>query len=201
MGTIATYKPRGQPLTQFLIEAGALRWTNPEFRHTILDSAFVSLSEHYAAVEKVEVATGNREVWASVIKVQLFKKGRDGCNIAYKNMSEHCGPRQIRCPVRILDMLTETDSEYAKAWRTECRDRLAKLAAMPVLKPGIPLTFEYPLRFSNGLEASQFVIKQAQRAKIILANPAYPLSAVGWISRASFNRHLTSGGVSVGVAS
>lgn len=125
MGTTATYKPRGQPLTQFFIESGVLRWTTPEFRHTILDSTFVSLSEYYAAVEEVEVATGNRRVWAAIIKVRLFKKGQDGCNITYKAMSEDQGPCQIRCPARILDMLTETDSDYAKAWRTACRDRLA----------------------------------------------------------------------------
>lgn len=38
-----------------------------------------------------------------------------------KPISEDMGPVDDRCPVRILDLLTETSSEIARDWRDRCR--------------------------------------------------------------------------------
>lgn len=45
------------------------------------------------------------------------------------------GPADTYCPDNILDELSETDSDWAKNWRAECRkcnERKQKLSAMPV---------------------------------------------------------------------
>lgn len=38
----------------------------------------------------------------------------------YKYMDETCGPLECQCPKGILNLLTETDSQYAKEWRKRC---------------------------------------------------------------------------------
>ena len=35
-------------------------------------------------------------------------------------MDETCGPAECQCPKGILNLLTETDSTYAKEWRERC---------------------------------------------------------------------------------
>lgn len=40
----------------------------------------------------------------------------------YKDMSEDMGPNESRCPVSILDLLDDTESEYAQKWRERCRE-------------------------------------------------------------------------------
>lgn len=40
----------------------------------------------------------------------------------YKDMSEDMGPTESRCPVSILDLLDDTESEYAQKWRERCRE-------------------------------------------------------------------------------
>lgn len=71
-------------------------------------------SVYYAAIKRKE--TG--EVFASVILTSSDKRG--GYNFGYKSMTEDMGPREARCPVSILKLLTPTDDEYAKVWRQRC---------------------------------------------------------------------------------
>lgn len=60
---------------------------------------------------------------------------KEDLNFLYKWVSEDMGPADTYCPDNILDELSETDSDWAKNWRAECRkcnERKQKLSAMPV---------------------------------------------------------------------
>lgn len=72
----------------------------------------------YAAVETIIKATGERRVWAAVFLISYSSRGEFG----YKDMDEGMGPCESKCPARILDLLTPTDSEWANAWRQRCRE-------------------------------------------------------------------------------
>lgn len=201
MGWTATHKQSGQSLTNFFIQTGDLRWSSyPDSSYTVLESAFVRLSEYYAAVECIEKATGAREVFAFVATVKLFRKGQDGYNISYKSETEDVGPIIRSCPARILDLLTPTEDRHAIEWRQACRDRLAKLAVLPTFKPGTKLEFAEPIRFKDGSEATQFVVRSARGGKVRVASATNPTSTMGWVSRAMVSRHILDNTVIVRAA-
>lgn len=79
-------------------------------------------STYYAAVEYTNEETGEHEVFAAIFLTRTTM--RDYYNFWYKDMDETCGPFECDCPKGILDLLTETDSEWANEWRKKCRERL-----------------------------------------------------------------------------
>lgn len=144
MGWTSTHKPKGQKLTEFFINHGTLRWT-PDgihpYTYKVLDSAFVNLTEYYAAVEQVHNETGERRVWAAVFMIKLFKEDNYGHNICYKDMDESMGPNISRCPERVLKLLTPTKYEHANEWRARCWAHIEKAKARPRIKPGTKLLY------------------------------------------------------------
>ena len=72
---------------------------------------------------------GTREVWCAVFMLQFVPKATDGMTFGYKDMDEGAGPVIARCPERILDLLTETDSKWALAWRQRCRSTRSRVRA------------------------------------------------------------------------
>lgn len=102
--------------------------------YKVLKSVMVG-SVYYAAVQSLKRYTdqvdeeGNRieedipqterRVWAAVFLTRV--SSREYYNFYYKDMSEDCGPCECQCPVSILNILSETDSEYARDWRKQCR--------------------------------------------------------------------------------
>lgn len=131
MGTTCTNKPKDMPLEQFFIEHGVLRWGDDlPHRYTVLASGYKAPC-FYAAVERVHKKTGERIVWAAVIKIT---HGRGDYGFCYKDMSEDMGPYYYDCPAKVLDLLTPTESEYAKAWRAKCRERLKHAAEVRARK-------------------------------------------------------------------
>lgn len=149
MGWTCTHKPKGQKITDFFVSHGTLRWSNDSpWVYTILDGALVKLSEFYAAVEKVHKETGERQVWAAVIMVKMFKEDRSGYNICYKDMDETVGPYISNCPERILKLLSPTENEYANSWRKCCWEKIEESKARPKLVPGMKVSlygYEYTL--------------------------------------------------------
>lgn len=102
-----------------------LTWDNKEngVTNRPLATAIVERKEAYAAVETLH-PDGRRQIWAAIFLLDYKPRDRDGYTFGYKDMDETCGPVVCRCPAKILDMLTETDSEYANSWRQRCRTRL-----------------------------------------------------------------------------
>lgn len=125
MGWTYTHKPKGEDIKQFFIDHGVLSWSaDSAFEYKVLESATVALKTFYAAIERTNKATGERQVWAAVILINYANQDRH--NFGYKDMDESCGPNETDCPARILDLLTPTDSQYANDWRARCRATIAK---------------------------------------------------------------------------
>lgn len=93
-----------------------LTWTNDSGSRKPIKSAMVG-NTYYAAVEHIQ-PDGSRRVWAAITLVKTNIK--DYWNFAYKDMDETVGPCECKCPVGILNLLTETGHEWAKEWRESC---------------------------------------------------------------------------------
>ena len=134
-------------------------YTRDDHRLTVLASSMVG-STYYAAAERIE-GSGAREVFAIVCLTKTSSGARDGCTFGYKDMTEHMGPHESDCPAAILDELTETTSEYARAWRARCRANIAQRklqSAKPTPKPGQTIVFDEPMRFSDGQDRTRFEV-------------------------------------------
>lgn len=109
-------------------------WSSDGVTRKVLKSAMVG-STYYAAVEAI-FPDGRRQVFASVC---LTKRSRN--DFGYKGMDESMGPNEARCPLAILNLLTETDSEHANDWRQRCRKYHAYKAARPAYRTGMVVVY------------------------------------------------------------
>lgn len=144
-------------------------YVRDDHRLTVLASSMVG-STYYAAAERIETG-GAREVFAIVCLTRTSTGARDGCTFGYKDMTEHMGPHESDCPAGILDRLTDTDSEYALAWRARCRANLAarKLRdAKPTPRPGQTIVFAEPMRFSDGRDRTRFEVVANPKGRVPL---------------------------------
>lgn len=129
MGWTFTEKPR-EGAKAYL--DSQFTWQSDNSRVRVIESAFLNLSEYYAAVEVID-ATGARYVFAVVCMVR-YCAGHYG--FGYKDMDETAGPVIKNCPARILDLLTEPANQWAADWRAACRANLAQAAAVNAMRPG-----------------------------------------------------------------
>lgn len=95
-----------------------------------------------------------------VFGLVLLTERRDGM-VYTKPIDETMGPCEDMCPARILDLLTDTDSEYANQWRARCRARLAK----PKPKAGQAVRFAHPFTFTNGESHDTLTFVKGSRFK------------------------------------
>ncbi len=130
-----------------------------ERSYRVLRSALVAMRRYYAAVERIEKPSGERSVFAIVCLVDYSPRNKDGHVFGYKDMAETVGLDEVDCPAAILDLLTPTDSKWAKEWRQNCRARLAK----PKPKAGQTLVLATPLQFSDGETLSRFRVVERTR--------------------------------------
>jgi hypothetical protein len=130
----------------------------PDAKSKVLRSALVGMRVYYAAVERVRIATAEREVWAGICLVRYNPRDREGYIFGYKDMEESMGPYECDCPAQILDLLTPTDAQHALQWRARCREnavaRRAK-AARPSPRAGQVIVFDEPLPFADGRNFQQ----------------------------------------------
>lgn len=149
-------------------------YSRDDHRLTVLASSMVG-STYYAAAERIETA-GVAQVFAIICLTKSSKGARDGCTFGYKDMTEHMGPYESDCPAFILDRLTETENDYATAWRARCRANLAQrklLNAKPTPRPGQTIVFDEPMRFSDGEERTRFdVIANPKGRTPLFRDPA-----------------------------
>jgi len=97
-------------------------WTAEHKSVQVLKSAMVGAT-YYAAIE---VKEPEKEPCVTAVVCLTTIDQKSYFNFAYKDMSETMGPYRSNCPKSILDLLTDTDNEFALAWRKRCRDNLAK---------------------------------------------------------------------------
>ena len=93
-------------------------WEDSARKVETIDAVLIGTTA-FAAVKMTIKATGETSVSAAVILSHMGHKNE----LVTKEISESMGPCED-CPRRILDKLTDTDSETAKEWRKRCRDRL-----------------------------------------------------------------------------
>lgn len=86
--------------------------------------------------------------------VVIVRKTRD--SITTKIVDESMGPYDHNFPLRFLDLLSPTDSEFAEMWRREVREHHAKKKAQPKVEPNDIIVFDEPLQFTGGFEAQRF---------------------------------------------
>lgn len=141
MGWTTTNKPKGEPVLDFFIRKGVLRWSdeNPN-TYRVLDSAIVNFREFYAAIERINKATGERIIWAAVILIEHRPKDPN-YNFGWKDMDESVQPFYYNCPARILDLLTPTENESSNCWRKACRDNIEKRKIVKNLPAGTVLEY------------------------------------------------------------
>ncbi len=68
------------------------------------------------ASEPIYEPIENGTIWAAV-----FLTSVESGWFYYKDMDETVGPCECDCPASILNLLSETDSEWANEWRERCR--------------------------------------------------------------------------------
>ena len=121
-----------------------LTWENDAGKQEPLAISIVHRKTLYAAVRHTpkpgtpayDRSGGKPYVFAVICMLKYCPKS--DLNFGYKDMEETCGPIDKACPRKILELLTPleewlpTDSygyKWAKAWRTECWNRLKKQEA------------------------------------------------------------------------
>lgn len=106
-------------------------WDSDRYRTRVLKSVMKG-SVYYGAVEQICKDTAIRTVTGVVVLTSSDKK--HGYNFGYKSIDETMGPGYYDCPRSILNLLTDTDNEYALEWRKNCRENLSrpKLSDLPI---------------------------------------------------------------------
>ena len=107
----------------FIFGTGTSDWAK---NHRLVKDALVG-STYYAAIENAL----DGEVWACVCLTQT-----EGERFGIKDMDERMGPVQCTCPESILNLLTPTDSEYAREWRRKCRENAERRKGFASLSAG-----------------------------------------------------------------
>lgn len=88
---------------------------NAEY-YELLKSSMVGTT-YYGAVRNKK----NQKVFAVV-----FLTSVDGYEFYYKDMTESCNPYSYDCPKSILNLLSDTDNEFALSWRQKCYENIEK---------------------------------------------------------------------------
>jgi hypothetical protein len=167
---------------------GRLTWENARQHTRCLDLA-LTLTAAYAAVETINKASGEREVWAAVILLRYCRERDDPYPFGTKELEESMGPRECGCPARILDLLTPTTNQWALEWRAACRARLERSLKTRMPKVGTRVRFAAPVSFKNGLSEREFTVAELLvrgRKRRVLAGAGggfFRISRACWESR------------------
>ena len=121
-GTYMDYCPKGKERIEKAIEQEGLNYSRPDLgiESKVIDCTMVN-NVVYCAVRYINVGNGRAEVYGTVITT-FYAKNRQ--EFITKEITEDMGPGYYDCPKRILDKLSEANSEYAKEWRKKCEEVL-----------------------------------------------------------------------------
>lgn len=126
---------------------------------SVAKSAMVG-STYYGAIKDEDLEDGTFEIVGVVCLTNT--NNRDYFNFGAKSMDETTGPYMYDCPVSILNLLSETDNEYALEWRKKCRAQIEAKKSKPNLgKLPIGTVIEFNVngethRFTKHAPAFQF---------------------------------------------
>lgn len=122
-------------------------------RYEVMDVALVNRMTMYAAIKDKE--TGEVHCHVNLIRWSP----RSEYNFSYKPISEFCGPGDIDCPLRILNLLTPLDDNsdpngYARKWREKVSTYWKKRKSLNGSK--VVVRVNEPIGFTNGMEYIHF---------------------------------------------
>ena len=149
---VNTYTKNGKQVFDRKKECDAELTRGMEKDSKILKSAMVG-STYYAAVQSMK-PDGSCQVWAAIFRTCFDSNSEE--NFSYKPMDETVGPgiQYCKCPISILELLTETSNKYALDWRNSCREyhealkTRAKLRNYPI---GSKITFINQQKFIDDI--------------------------------------------------
>lgn len=157
MGWMYTNKLKGLPIKKFFEERFNYDHGKEGSGKILICRTHTYARESYMAYQVVD-RHGNSKVIALVCLLGF--RPHDHYNFGYKDMDENMGPCSYNCPKDILDLLSPTDNDTAKAWRHECLKRVER--RNPV-KTGAIIRFKKPIDFKNGDQCSVFLVKNARK--------------------------------------
>lgn len=82
--------------------------------YSVVKSVMVG-NTYYGAI----LDSGDNSVFAVTVKTYVTKENGFSY-FGYKIIEEFCGPVDRKCPMSIINLLTDTDSEWANEWRQDC---------------------------------------------------------------------------------
>lgn len=106
-------------------------WSSDETKAELVRSCMVG-STYYGAVRITNLLTDVSSIHAVVVLTHT--ESRSYFNFGMKSMSESMGPCEYDCPASILNLLSETDSDWAIEWRERCRKRIEEKKSPHALK-------------------------------------------------------------------
>ena len=123
MGSTGSFVPYGKKPKEVVLEYNnSLREDGKEWKilkhKSVRRTGYEWPNVIYAAYQ---IPSG--KVIGLVILYKYYQKDRE---VVHKEVTEDMGPRHSECPNNILDMLSETDNEFALEWRARCREFNAK---------------------------------------------------------------------------
>ena len=159
MGWDYIHKPsdvKGYLISNFTFET-------PSAINKCLDIKIVNVKEAYLAVERKVKDTNIRSVFCVVIIMNFLKNKTERFNFGYKSMNEGMYPYYYNCPESILNQLTEPYNDGSKLWREKCH---YVIEAKNRIKEDVIVEVEKPIKFSNGMEYSKFLIRSLKPFKV-----------------------------------
>lgn len=164
MGWTYTSRNYGESVQEFFAKEFKSDWNDGRTGRVIRCAA--TWTTAYLAYEiKTPAKDGQpekREVIALVCLIHHVPRARDGFTFGYKDMDETMGPCESKCPKTILEMLTPTDSQWAKEWRERCWNRINKRSKIKV-KEGDTLRFKNGIKFVDGYETDTLIFWKGNR--------------------------------------
>jgi hypothetical protein len=158
MGWTWTHRPKGLSHKKFFADL------LEDQRHRVLDAAGVGYAEVYVAYAELDPETSTISGVSAIVYLTRWNaRAADGYTFAYKGIGEESGPWATRCPQRILEQLTPTDSDAARRWRAKCWERIRKRENRPRFRVGDLVLFDHELYFSTGEERWVLEVVQAGR--------------------------------------
>ncbi len=128
------------------------RWSQEESgdypQLKVLKSSMVG-TVYYAAVEisrsgKVEEVFG--------VTGLTSVDNNDYYNFSYKDIDETMGGYSYDCPIGILNLLTDTENEYALEWRKKCRERHEEKKLKKAKRNKLVENRKYKVKLYDGTE-------------------------------------------------
>lgn len=117
-GTAENYKENGEIDRKKELDT----WFNSNsptdsVKFEVLKSSMVN-SVYYGAIKRTEENKPD-QVYATICLTKVDRNSIS--NFHFKEMNEFSCPPEYKCPIGILNLLSETNDKYAKKWREKCR--------------------------------------------------------------------------------